>query len=99
VWISPKLKGSRFFVFDSYTNAAAFIYLDYKTNLEIYQCEALEVIPHRYLPYNFISYDNRIKERWNIFNKFIEQHKAAKFTMACPYGTMFAKSIKLIKKV
>lgn len=101
-WVKPKLKSTRLFVFDTLENAMSALIMLNGHNHEIYECECRGVIPGRRLQEN-PKWINNVTKRylsyWQLFNKLIRQHKKAALPINIINGTMFAKEVKLLKKV
>lgn len=101
-WTKPKIQMSRLFVFDTIENARKGLAIVDGTLHEIYECEARGVIKARYLNAQLKWKTNpvdRMRARWKLFNTLVRQHKAAALPFCFPNGTLFAKEVKLVKRV
>jgi len=93
-WVYPKLLKSKIFIFDTFENAKAFAYKEYKDvanqTLSIYSCEALDVESGKYM----LSVD--FLEDLYVFwtGEYLYGYKDIP-----PNGTLFCGSVKLIEKM
>lgn len=95
----PILDGSLLYAFSELVDAKTFVYKEfsfpYQYNMEIWECELRGVSTK-----GFISNRHSMFKNWNLFNRQKRLHKKINIkSIKTVPGTIWAKEIKLLRKV